>query len=207
MKDHYKILGIPFEASAAEIRKAYYALAQKYHPDKNAGSKIFEEKFKEINDSYEVLSNPNEKHHYDDLYRYIFVKASEPEQYFEGFNIRPSNEDKLIARKYFSYFLISGIIITIFLILGIHLSNSYSNKSSKKFIVSINDKTGFAKRTLNGLSIDLKDTSNLIIAETTKIGNSVFINITIDFKHKKKDTIINAKLDSLYMPIQELLKK
>lgn len=200
MKDHYKILGIPFEATASEIRKAYYALAQKYHPDKNAGSQIFEEKFKEINEAYEILLNPNERHYYDDLYRYIILKDQEIYHNFEGFNVELNNENRIIARKYFMYFFISAIFIAILLIAGIKLSNSYSDKNSKGFNVTINDKTGNAKRTLNGLSIDLTDTTNLILAETTRVGNKISIKVTIDFKHKKIDNS-----DSLYIPIQELL--
>lgn len=94
MKDHYKILGIPFEATASEIRKAYYALAQKYHPDKNAGSQIFEERFKEINQAYQVLSNPNERHHYDDLYRYIILKQNQysSQQYYEAYQQQHKNQ-------------------------------------------------------------------------------------------------------------------
>ncbi len=54
-KDYYNILGIQKNASNEEIKKAYKKLAIKYHPDKNKGNKIAEEKFKEINEAYEIF--------------------------------------------------------------------------------------------------------------------------------------------------------
>ncbi|WNZ72827.1 J domain-containing protein [Borreliella garinii] len=66
-KDYYNILGIQKNASDEEIKKAYKKLAIKYHPDKNKGNKIAEEKFKEINEAYEILSSPDKKRNYDAL--------------------------------------------------------------------------------------------------------------------------------------------
>jgi curved DNA-binding protein len=66
-KDYYKILGVDKKASQAEIKKAYRKLAVKYHPDKAQGNKASEEKFKEINEAYEVLSDPKKREKYDTL--------------------------------------------------------------------------------------------------------------------------------------------
>jgi len=66
-KDYYKVLGIDKKASQDEIKKAYRALAVKYHPDKNLGNKEFEEKFKLANEANEVLSNPEKRKKYDEL--------------------------------------------------------------------------------------------------------------------------------------------
>lgn len=66
-KDYYKVLGVTKSASADEIKKAYRKLAVKYHPDKNPGNKNIEEKFKEINEAYEVLGNAEKKKKYDEL--------------------------------------------------------------------------------------------------------------------------------------------
>lgn len=63
-KDFYKTLGVEKNASADEIKKAYRKLAVKFHPDKNK-SKEAEGKFKEINEAYEVLSNPKKRQNYD----------------------------------------------------------------------------------------------------------------------------------------------
>ena len=62
MKDYYKILGVSESASQEEIRKAYYQLAHKYHPDKSGGD---EKKFKEVSEAYQVLSDNDKKSQYD----------------------------------------------------------------------------------------------------------------------------------------------
>ena len=66
-KDYYKILGVGKNATADEIKKAYRQLAKKYHPDKNPGDKSAEEKFKEITEANEVLSDPEKRKKYDML--------------------------------------------------------------------------------------------------------------------------------------------
>lgn len=66
-KDYYKILGVERNASLDEIKKAYRRLALKYHPDRNPGDKQAEEKFKEINEAYQVLSDPEKRARYDQL--------------------------------------------------------------------------------------------------------------------------------------------
>ena len=64
-KDYYEILGLQKGASDAEIKSAFRKLAIKYHPDKNQGDKEAETKFKEINEAYQVLSDPQKKANYD----------------------------------------------------------------------------------------------------------------------------------------------
>lgn len=66
-KDYYKVLGVEKSASQAEIKKAYRALAKKYHPDKNKGEKGAEEKFKDISEAYEVLGDEEKRKQYDQL--------------------------------------------------------------------------------------------------------------------------------------------
>jgi curved DNA-binding protein len=66
-KDYYKILGVDRNAGDDEIRKAYRKLAKQYHPDYNPNNKQAEERFKEINEAYEVLSDSKKRSHYDRL--------------------------------------------------------------------------------------------------------------------------------------------
>jgi curved DNA-binding protein len=66
-KDYYKILGVDKGADAEAVKKAYRKLAGKYHPDKNPGSKAAEERFKEVNEANEVLSDPEKRKRYDQL--------------------------------------------------------------------------------------------------------------------------------------------
>jgi curved DNA-binding protein len=64
-KDYYKVLGVQRNADDKEIKKAFRKLAQQYHPDKNPGDKAAEAKFKEINEAYTVLSDPDKRSKYD----------------------------------------------------------------------------------------------------------------------------------------------
>ena len=66
-KDYYATLGVPKNATDAEIKKAFRKLARQHHPDVNPGNKAAEAKFKEINEANEVLGNPESRRKYDDL--------------------------------------------------------------------------------------------------------------------------------------------
>ena len=65
MKNYYQILGVNKDASQSEIKKAYRKLAMKYHPDRTAGDKALEEKFKEIQEAHEVLTDERKRAAYD----------------------------------------------------------------------------------------------------------------------------------------------
>ena len=64
-RDFYEILGVSKSASADEIKKSYRKVAMQYHPDRNPGDKEAEEKFKEVAEAYEVLSDPKKKEIFD----------------------------------------------------------------------------------------------------------------------------------------------
>jgi curved DNA-binding protein len=66
-KDYYEVLGVPRTATENDIRKEYRKLARKHHPDVNPGDKSAEERFKEINEAYEVLSDAEKRKRYDQL--------------------------------------------------------------------------------------------------------------------------------------------
>src|SRR5512137_701580 len=79
-KDYYELLGVPRTASEDDIKKAFRHLARKYHPDLNPGNKGAEEQFKEINEAFQVLSDPQKKAQYDQFGHAAF----RPED-FQGF--------------------------------------------------------------------------------------------------------------------------
>ena len=66
-KDYYQVLGVPKNASAADIKKAYRKLAQKHHPDANAGNKEAESRFKEVSAAYDVLGDADKRKQYDEV--------------------------------------------------------------------------------------------------------------------------------------------
>jgi molecular chaperone DnaJ len=82
VKDFYKTLDVNKDASQDEIKKAFRKLARKYHPDLNPGDKVAEQKFKELNDAYEVLSDAKKRAEYDQFGSSPFGAGR---QGFEGF--------------------------------------------------------------------------------------------------------------------------
>src|SRR4028118_500371 len=69
-RNYYEILGVPREATVEEIKKVYRRLARQYHPDLNPGDKAAEEKFKDIGEAYEVLSDTGKRAQYDQFSRF-----------------------------------------------------------------------------------------------------------------------------------------
>lgn len=84
-KDYYAILGVPRNATEKEIKAAYRKLARQYHPDVNPGDKRAEERFKEINEAYQVLSDPEKRAAYDRYGEQWQAYQRMREQYGEGF--------------------------------------------------------------------------------------------------------------------------
>lgn len=74
-RDYYEILGVPTEASSDEIKKVFRRLARQYHPDMNPGDKSAEEKFKDIGEAYEVLSDPSKRSQYDQFSKFLKKKS------------------------------------------------------------------------------------------------------------------------------------
>jgi len=90
-KDYYETLGVSKDASQEDIKKAYRKLAKKYHPDVCPGDKKAEEKFKEINEAYEVLGDPEKRKAYDQLgqgYNFKDGFDFDPSQFGFGKNVR-----------------------------------------------------------------------------------------------------------------------
>ena len=89
VKDYYKTLGVDKKASQDEIKKAFRKLARKCHPDLNPGDKVSEQKFKEINGAYEVLSDPKKRAEYDQFGSSPFGAGGPG---FEGFRTQDYRE-------------------------------------------------------------------------------------------------------------------
>src|SRR5947199_8758222 len=64
-QDYYETIGVPREAKEDEIRKSYRKLARKYHPDLNPGDKSAEDRFKSVQEAYDILSDPKKRQMYD----------------------------------------------------------------------------------------------------------------------------------------------
>lgn len=88
--DYYEILGVNRNADEKEIKKAFRRLARKYHPDVNPGNKSAEQKFKEINEAYEILSDPKKRADYDRFGHAAFEQGfgAGPGPGFEGFEFQ-----------------------------------------------------------------------------------------------------------------------
>ncbi len=105
-KDYYKILGVPRDADEKTIKAAYRRLARKYHPDVNKGDPQAEEKFKEINEAYEVLKDPEKRAKYDQFgadwerYQQAAGARAETTDFFEWlFGSRPGTETRYERRE------------------------------------------------------------------------------------------------------------
>jgi curved DNA-binding protein len=86
-KDYYKILGVDKSASPEEIKKSYRKLALKYHPDHNEGDKSAEAKFKDLNEAYAVLRDPEKKQQYDMFGAEGFQNRFSQEDIFRDFDL------------------------------------------------------------------------------------------------------------------------
>jgi len=107
MRDYYYILGISHISTEIEIKSAYRKLSIKFHPDKNGGDKFFEERFKEIQEAYETLSNTTKRKSYDNnlrMFKNSDGNAAKLKQFEEELKVKFENElrkkEDEIKKKY-----------------------------------------------------------------------------------------------------------
>jgi curved DNA-binding protein len=100
-RDYYEVLGVKKTATEEEIKKAYRKLAMKHHPDRNPGNKQAEERFKEINEAYAVLSDKAKRQQYDQFGPSGFSQRFSQEDIFRGFDISDLFKDLGLSNDVF----------------------------------------------------------------------------------------------------------
>ncbi|MFN8281888.1 MAG: DnaJ domain-containing protein [Chitinophagales bacterium] len=188
MKNYYAILNLYFGASSSDIKKAYYQLARKYHPDKNNGNAYFEDKFKEINEAYYILSDENRRIIYHAAYDEFLHPKTEPETLviqkpFQPGQIRPQPmQPRGPASDYSVDFL--GVRIAIFvaiLAMCIFL-----------FVKSI--QFSRENRLNNEILSEYTDSVNNIIPNSD---DNFYRALTIEAAESGDSTLLKSNLDSL----------
>jgi curved DNA-binding protein CbpA len=139
MQTYYSILGLPTNASIDDIKKAFKSLAKAYHPDKNPDSSYHDERFKLINEAYQVLSDPVKKSKYDAYILYgTNTSNTQPRptpNYQQSAYKRPKSnykvveEEKKLKRKYYIYTALFAVGITVFGTFFYYFMNKYSAKT------------------------------------------------------------------------------
>ena len=164
--NYYEILGVDSKASEYSIKKAYRKLAIKHHPDKNDGSPYHENRFKEIAEAYEVLSDPLKRENYD-----RFGKSE--------INVDPMDIFKNIFQDFDKKPFFSGI----FSIPNESFETGYNN------IMKINIPSNMNAFTQSTTTI-IKDGKKIIRTETNKNGK-ITINEVIETLDEDKKVIVN----------------
>ena len=143
MTDYYKRLQIPFHSSADEIKKAFRNLSKKYHPDLNVNNPQAEELFKEIQEAYAVLSNPDKKREYDfRLQNYRLARAKRKATGKKIPHIRHFNSpnQKKGQPKINPTFVAGGVIfLLIVTFLITYLENRYDESDTVIHTIDITD--------------------------------------------------------------------
>lgn len=139
MTDYYQILGVSRQAGIQEIKSAFKKLALQHHPDRNAGSRVAEEKFKQINEAYQVLSDTQDKLIYDlklngySSYSYTTDTTQQPTYkqtytYSRPYSPPTYRHDPYAARK---AYVVGTVIILIMALIGYSLFTFMNQRSAR----------------------------------------------------------------------------
>jgi curved DNA-binding protein CbpA len=139
MKDFYYILGVDANCTLDEIKDAYRKLSKKFHPDLNDGDAYFEDRFKEINEAYETLSDQDKRYRYDEALKQFKSKPSGEGQkrqryyYYHDQNEHRRRQTRRSAAmpKRRPGVGMSVILILVALIVSVYIVESFSNSSKK----------------------------------------------------------------------------
>lgn len=199
MKDYYKILELPFGATSVDVKAAFRRLAFKYHPDKNINNKISEEKFKEINEAYSVLSDENKRLNYHFAYNEFLKKLYVQKNTYTP-PIRPiyntnrtsyaTNRKKIVEEEGFGFLKILQIVIVVgivFLLFIFVFQNSLKDDNIEAPSVVVRDTTS-----------NTKETKILTEEEFYKI-------LGQEFKESGDSTLLKSNLDSLKHMLDSLI--
>ncbi len=174
IKEYYYILGVQKNATTDEIKRAYRKLSHKFHPDKNGGDEFFTEKFKEIQEAYEVLSNPNKRKIYDNSrYGYTYTHQQNKKQY-NDLEIDYFNSSRL-------YFEI-----------GQEITFSWNTTNADKVTISpFGEQPTSGQRVYTILNCETASMIFELVAENVKLGkrvNAVLILKNNSYKEHKQKT-------------------
>ena len=206
MKDYYYILGVKNTASLDDIKKAYRKLSLKFHPDKNDGDDFFTERFKEIQEAYEILSNKEKRSNYD-LNR---SENSQSKQSNKGSNFEPEIEffkvdkDKIIFEEEvtFSWKTINSdkVLLKPFGIVQPIGEKTYKIKDFKNQYLNfelIAENTNISRSVNSSIKIENKTYNDLVKYYKKVIDNE---NLENQIRNDKKNTnnknvVMNINLD------------
>jgi DnaJ-class molecular chaperone len=152
MKDFYYILGTDANSTLNEIKEAYRKLSKKFHPDLNQGDKYFEDRFREIKEAYDTLSDPAKRSRYDAALKKSRSNAAEEHQKRQYYREQNKNQQFQTRPSAFNKPKTKGpglgmtiVLILLGLIAAVYLVESFSNSRARKANVAATVSTASLK--------------------------------------------------------------
>lgn len=143
MINYYHILGVSPNATSAEIKSAYKSKARSFHPDKHDGDKNMEELFKQVNEAYQILSNPYKRSNHDMMLRYGEAPPANPRPAYQQYN-QPRRPPQ--ARRFYrpqvsnfratAYAFLIAFSIALIMKTGMYISNEYEARERAELLAT-----------------------------------------------------------------------